>query len=77
MAYKVGDKVTVDGEECEVVNVYGGGTGYMVETPDGTSKKVVAALVGEVEEEPEGESESEGEGENEGEGEGEKEEEEE
>ncbi len=61
MVKKVGDKVMVDGEKCEVVTVYGGGTGYMVETPDGTSKKVLAEQVSEVEEEedeePEGGSE--------------------
>ena len=64
MVYRTGDKVIVDGEECEVLIVYGGGTGYMVETPDGDAKKVIAEQVSEVEEdkEPEGEGEGEGEG---------------
>lgn len=53
MAYEVGNKVMVDGEECEVLLVYGEGTGYMVEAPNGTTKKVVAELVSEVEEEKE------------------------
>lgn len=78
MAYKVGDKVMVDGEECEVLLVYGEGTGYMVETPDGITKKVIAELVSEVEgekepepePEPELEPEPKPEGEGEGEGEG-------
>ncbi len=63
MVQKVGDKVMVDGEKCEVLTVYGGGSGYMVETPDGARKKVTAEQVSEVEEvkEPEGEGEEEGE----------------
>lgn len=60
MVHEVGDKVMVDGEECEVVIVYGGGTGYMVETPDGSTKKVVAGRVSEVVEEEEGKTEPEG-----------------
>ena len=75
MVYKVGDKITVDGEECEVANVYGEGTGYLVVTPSGPTKRVFAEQVSEVE--AEGEKKEGEEGEEEGEEEVEEEEEEE
>ena len=67
MVYKVGDKVIVDGEKWEILTVYGGGTGYMVEDPDGAIRKVTAEQVSEaVEDEDEGGDEMEGEGVGEG-----------
>ena len=53
MAKEVGDKVMVDGEEWEVMVVYGGETGYMVENPDGARKKVLPHQISEVGEEEE------------------------
>ncbi len=67
MAYEVGNKVEVDSEECKVIVVYGGGVGYMVKTPGGDVKKVMAQQVSEV---PEKDEEEEENGENTGNGNG-------
>ncbi len=60
MVYEVGDKITVDGEECEVVSVKAGGAKYLVKASNGEIKPVDLEQISGVEE---GETEGEGEGE--------------
>ena len=77
MAQRVGDKVKVNGEECEIVRVHGAGSRYQVKTPSGKVKPIDPDQIGteaqeekpdkEPDKEPDPEPEPEGNG-SEGEG---------
>ena len=46
MVYRTGDKVIVDGEECEIVSVYGAGAKYRIKTPSGEMEGINPEQIG-------------------------------